>query len=87
MNVGKWNYQAHEYDPYELPKDKNCSVFAGTDMEAPLDCASCGKTCKVSDMYSSQEIHALPSGFAFNVCPDCHEIEYNTRIREGEIHA
>lgn len=70
-NVGRWNYETEEYDPYELPEGV---ILYTRDMDRETSCASCGKKIVFGDGYTSRRIHNK-YGIGFSVCTDCHEKE------------
>lgn len=72
----KWDYALHEYVPFESPAKH--IAFMTDDMEAPTDCANCGKSMKFGDAYTSQQIHNH-CGLGFPVCEDCYTIESELR--------
>lgn len=78
MNIGKWNYKTRSYDPYELPRG-NVQLLHD-DMDAAINCASCGQPLIFGDSYTSQEIHT-GVGLGFPVCFSCYESETERRIK------
>lgn len=75
-SVGKWNYVTHSYDPYELPAG---AVLLVDDLEQKVNCAGCGSEYIVGEMFTSQQIHQIPIGLGYSVCPTCHSQECETR--------
>ena len=73
----RWNYEKGDYEPFEVPDDRNCATFR-SDMGDVVDCASCGESHAFGSMYTSREIHT-ESGIAYSVCLACYTEE---RIRE-----
>lgn len=76
-DIGKWNYETHEYDPY-FPDPKWVIVLYSPDMELPINCTSCGKRMTYGQGYTSQEIHNS-FGMGYPVCDTCYEVECKTR--------
>lgn len=76
MKAGKWNYKTKKYDEYTLPE--GATTFA-SDLDAVVNCASCGKQMKYGDGYTSMEIHTPSSGFGYIVCSDCYDREIAIR--------
>lgn len=72
----RWDYKTETYLPFASPAN-NLFLFC-QDMQAPVDCASCGKQMVYGDTYTSQEIHTSV-GMGFPVCEDCHEVEWQRR--------
>lgn len=70
--VGKWNFQTHEYDPYELPAG-NVPLLA--DLDEHVNCANCGKDLVFGDCYTSRRIHNK-YGLGYPVCEDCYSEEW-----------
>lgn len=75
MKAGKWNYQTHEYDEYELPKK---AMMYTDNMDEVCQCASCGKDMLFGDGYTSLEIHT-DLGLGLIVCADCYEQEFQRK--------
>lgn len=78
--IQRWNPSTHEYEPYEIPSDRNIVALA-FDMDAIVDCASCGVSLPAGDTYTSHEIHT-PSGFGYLICPKCYEEERTRYLNE-----
>jgi hypothetical protein len=75
MVVGKWNYEARDYDPYTIPDDWHTPLLSN-DMDEVINCASCGKRVRFGECYTSKVIHAK-LGFGYSVCSECHDKEWN----------
>lgn len=73
----KWNYEKHDYDPYEVPDDWKVLSFA-FDMDEITVCPHCGKNVKFGDTYTSLEIHT-DMGLGYCVCESCYEEEWKRR--------
>ena len=69
----KWNRHLCRYEPYTIPDGWTCPVFC-TDMDYPVNCASCGKTMTFGDGYTSRVIHT-DHGMGYSVCLECHKKE------------
>lgn len=80
IDLLKWNYETHEYDPYQVPDDWVLGLYS-TDMELPINCAQCGKGMTYGVGYTSKEVHT-PVGFGYAVCEQCYEKEVE-RDREA----
>lgn len=72
MLLRKWNYDLHQYQPFDSPAKP--IAFMTDDMDGDTDCANCGNTVKFGETYTSQQIHT-PAGLGFPVCEPCHEAE------------
>jgi hypothetical protein len=77
MILNKWNYDIHDYEPYEVPDDWNCKTYS-VDMEEVVNCPQCGKKILFGDGYTSLEVHT-DMGFGYAVCEQCYEKEWNRR--------
>ena len=73
MKAGKWNYETHAYENYELPKG---SILFTYNMDAHCKCAACGSEMVFENGYSSLEIQDPERGFGYCVCPNCHSKEF-----------
>lgn len=80
--AGKWNYETHEYDVYDLPR--GAAVYS-SDMDKIINCAGCGKAVAFGDTYTSFEIHD-EVGFGYGVCAMCHaeEVKRSLETKEAE---
>lgn len=76
MVLGKWNYETHEYDPYEIPDEWNVPLI--TELEEIINCPHCGREVKYGETYTSKEIHNKV-GFGYPVCDKCYEEEWERR--------
>lgn len=72
----KWNYDTRSYDEYQIPDSWWCPHLA--EMEAAINCVSCGARVFMGDAYTSLEIHN-DAGFGYNVCETCHGEELARR--------
>ena len=77
MKAGKWNYQTHQYDEYELPEK---AMMYTDNMDEKCQCASCGKNMVFGDGYTSMEIHT-DLGLGLIVCEECYEQEFQRKYR------
>lgn len=73
VDIRKWNYETHEYDPYTPPKGW-APVLVTDNMDLPIKCAACGKDMTFGVGYTSRELHTTV-GFGYPVCEDCYEEE------------
>lgn len=81
--LDRWNVEAHEYEPYGIPDDWHVIYYAG-DLEAKVNCASCGHAMTYGESYTSLEIQARRSGFGYAVCEECHHAEVARKYRQLE---
>lgn len=79
MILQRWNYDTHEYEPFESPA--KVTTLYSQDMDKKVDCVSCGKPMTYGDGYTSKEIHNYV-GFGYPVCEDC----YNEEIERWKEH-
>ena len=70
----KWNYQKHDYEPYEVPDDWKFVLWTD-DMEKKTTCPHCGQDFPFGETYTSKEIHT-EMGFGYFVCEKCYEEEW-----------
>lgn len=54
------------------------------DMDAPCNCARCGKRVTFGECYSSHQIHTT-FGMGYAVCPECHELELAERAAAEKV--
>lgn len=73
MLLRKWNYQKHEYEPYEIPNEWNVKIYS-ENMYEKVNCPHCGKEVPFGDTYTSHEIHT-EIGLGYPVCEECYEKE------------
>ncbi len=78
--LNKWNYQKHQYEPYNIPDNWNCTTYCD-DMDEIVNCPHCGKKIKYGDSYTSLEIHT-DIGFGYAVCEKCYDLEVFKKIRK-----
>lgn len=76
MRLQKWNYEKHEYEPFDSPA--KFTVLYSSDMSEPIQCANCGKDMTYGEGYTSQTIHN-DLGLGYPVCENCYEVETNER--------
>lgn len=70
----KWDFKGRVYRPYRIPDSWFCVPYS-TDMDAVINCASCGKTLVFGDSYTSRCIHNA-TGFGYAVCAECNTMEF-----------
>jgi len=68
-----WRPEKKAYDKYYIPMSWYTPLWTAN-MDAVVNCASCGKQLKYGDTFSSRFIHT-EMGIAYYVCPECHEKE------------
>lgn len=87
MILRKWNYQKHDYEPYEVPDSWNITdeYFTELDLDKEQNCASCGKIYKTGDMFTSKEIHNY-LGLGYSVCEECHNKEMLRKYNNKKIY-
>ena len=77
MELRKWNYETHEYEPIEVPDEWNVSLYT-ENMDEIVNCPHCGKELRFGETYTSKEIHNWV-GFGYGVCEECYEEEWKRR--------
>lgn len=77
MELRKWNYETHKYDPIEVPDEWNIQLYTD-DMEEIVNCPHCGKELPYGETYTSKEIHNWV-GLGYGVCEECYEEEWKRR--------
>lgn len=73
----KWNYETHQYEPYDIPDDWNCKLYT-ENFDEIVNCPHCGKALPFGATYTSQEIHSW-MGMGYGICAECAEKEYQRR--------
>lgn len=73
MKIKKWNYQKHNYEPYEVSDNWKIKTYS-SNMQEKINCASCGKIIKAGDSHSSLEIHT-DIGIGYMICEKCYNKE------------
>ena len=73
IRLRKWNFETHEYEPFEVPDDRRLVLYT-ENMAQEIDCTNCGKDMTYGDGYTSKTIHN-PFGIGFPVCENCYESE------------
>ena len=73
MQLQKWNYTKHIYEPYTVNDNWNCKTYS-EDMNELINCPHCGKQLKIGDTYASLEIHT-EHGLGYGVCEKCYKKE------------
>jgi hypothetical protein len=79
----KWNYNKHDYEPYEVPEDWKLVLFTDN-MEDITVCPHCGKEVPFGYTYTSKEIHT-DMGFGYFVCEKCYKQEWERYKLAKEI--
>lgn len=74
MMLQKWDFNKHEYLPFEVPDDREVVLYS-PNMERPIDCTGCGKHMTYGKGYTSRTIHTQ-AGLGYPVCDECYEIEW-----------
>lgn len=82
QTLAKWNYEKHEYDEYEVPKEWNVKLYS-EDMKEIINCPHCGETLEYGNSYTSLEIHNY-LGFGFAVCSKCYDEEWGRKRNASE---
>lgn len=77
MELRKWNYEIHEYNPMEVPDEWNVLLYTD-DMDEIVNCPHCGKELPYGETYTSKEIHNWV-GLGYGVCEECYEEEWKRR--------
>lgn len=70
----KWNPAKNQYEPYTIPQGWFCPLLID-DMDAFVNCASCGNEIRFGEGYSSHLIHS-EMGMGYSVCGECLRKEY-----------
>lgn len=78
MKMFIWNFEKQDYEPYTVPKAWIVKTFS-IDMDAVINCASCGRELKYGRSYTSRKIHTK-GGFGFMVCKDCYDEEWKEEL-------
>ncbi len=78
MILRKWNYKAHEYEPFEVPDDWNCKTYC-TDMSEIVNCPHCGARLLFGNSFTSLEVHTA-TGMGYGICGKCHEAEVKRNL-------
>lgn len=73
----RWDPIQRRYLPHELPRPELSALSAP--FGEVVCCASCGTALPYDETYVSLEIHAMPDGFGYAVCPACHAAEISRR--------
>lgn len=79
----KWNWNKHDYEDYEVPKDWVCKCYCASIIET-VNCAHCGKVILFGDSYTSTEIHTK-AGLGYAVCSDCFAEECKRRQKSEGV--
>lgn len=75
--LNKWDRANEEYAPHRVPAEWKVSLYED-DMDAIVNCASCGKELPYGETYTSMEIHT-GRGFGYAVCDECYRKEFRRR--------
>lgn len=78
--LDRWNAETGEYEPYGVPESWRV-VYYAEDMDARINCASCGHGMTYGKSYTSSEIYARRSGFGYAVCEACYHAEVARKYR------
>ena len=73
MTLQKWNNTIHQYEPFEVPDDRQVALYTD-DMNKFVQCANCGRIIKYGDSYTSRTIQTN-MGFGYAICEDCYKKE------------
>jgi len=74
MMLQKWDFEKHEYLPFEVPDDRIVVLYT-EDMDQPIDCTNCGKHMTYGEGLTSRTIHNHV-GLGYPVCQDCYDVEW-----------
>lgn len=80
----KWDYGKKEYAPWPVPAEWRVATIED-DMDAPVECAQCGRTLPFGEAYTSLEVHTDGAGFGYAVCGKCHSQERWRRIEHARV--
>ena len=78
INIGRWNYETREYDPYQPNPEWTIKIYS-EDMSEHINCTNCGKDMTFGDGYTSRELHNS-YGIGYPVCESCYEDERNKEL-------
>lgn len=82
LDIQRWNYKTREYDEY-TPDPSWRIILYTTDMDAPINCANCGKAMTYGEGYTSKELHTSV-GLGYPVDGECYEDEL-VRARDARV--
>lgn len=80
----RWDPERKEYAPWPVPAEWRVTTLEA-DMDAPVECAQCGRTLPFGETFTSLEVHELGSGFGYAVCGACHAQERWRRIEHARV--
>ena len=83
MTIKKWNPDAKEYEPHEVPDDWKLPLYSNN-MDELINCVHCGKTITFGDGYTSQRYHT-DSGYGYYECNACYFAYVKERIHKGHL--
>lgn len=78
----KWDFEAHAYSPYLIPDGWHCPLILD-DMDAMVNCASCGRQQPFGDTYTSKAIHTS-MGIGYLICAACSKREWAAKMAAEE---
>ena len=70
--------------PWPVPAEWRVTTLEA-DMDAPVECAQCGRTLPFGETFTSLEVHELGAGFGYAVCGECHAQERWRRIEHARV--
>lgn len=73
MKLQKWNSMLHKYEDYEVPDDRQITLYSDV-MNKLVQCANCGRWIHYGDGYTSRTIHT-EIGLGYAVCEYCYDEE------------
>lgn len=82
MVLNRWNYEKHDYEPYEVPDDWNVKMYSN-DMGEIINCCQCGRRITFGEGYTSKEVHNN-FGFGYIVCEKCNDEEWVRYMKKPE---
>ena len=82
MILMRWDFRRHEYLPFGIPNSRKVGIWS-ENMNAPVDCANCGRRMTYGRGHTSLAIHT-PLGIGYIVCSRCHAEEIKAALREEE---
>lgn len=73
MDIRKWSFETHEYEPCEIPDDAIICLYT-TEMDMPINCTNCLRGMTFGQGYTSRQYHNT-YGLGFPVCGKCYTNE------------
>lgn len=81
LDISKWNWRAHAYEPYQPNEDWNVVLYSDN-MDLAINCTACGKNMTYGQGFTSRELHNS-LGLGYPVCETDYEEERAREQAEG----